>query len=220
MDVKIKLNIKACCLFEHMTGKSFFRCSTPDDILHILYAMYVVSNDSTITYDLFTSMLENKKLAKAFIGEYNSICKYLEQMNLNEQISSYNQGKEPEEGAETTITQLATSLIVQHHMDANYVMYKMEIWEIIPYFQVADNMRKMELIDKRFWTYMQIMPHIDTKKVKTPEKLFQFDFEKAENNDKIKKDLEEKTQAIKQFFEAQRKAKELREKQKEEQNNG
>ena len=81
-------------------------------------------------------------------------------------------------------------------------------------------MRKMDLLDKRFWTYMQIMPHIDTTKVKSPEKLFQFNWEKDENNDKIKKDLDEKTKAIKQFFEHQRQAKMEREKQMEEQNNG
>ena len=221
MDVKVKLNIKACCLYEHLTGKSFFKCNTAEDIINILYAMYVVTNDTNITLDLFKSLLENKNVAKAMMSEYNRICKYLEQMHLDKQISNYNQGKAAEEGEDITVTQLASALIIQHHMDANYVMYKMEIWEIIPYFQVADNVRKMDLVDKRFWTYLQIMPHIDTKKVKTPEKLFQFEFEKAENNDKLKKDLDEKTQAIKQFFEHQRKAKEeQRKKQQEEQNNG
>ena len=207
MDVKVKLNIKACCLYEHLTGKSFFKCNTAEDIINILYAMYVVTNDTNITLDLFKSLLENKNVAKAMMSEYNRICKYLEQMHLDNQISNYNQGKAAEEGEDITVTQLASALIIQHHMDANYVMYKMEIWEIIPYFQVADNVRKMDLVDKRFWTYLQIMPHVDTKKLKSPEQLFKFNWETAENNEKLKKDLDEKTQAIKQFFEHQRKAK-------------
>ena len=207
MDINIKLNIKACCLFEHLTGKSFFKCSTDNDVLNMLYAMYVVSNGSNVTIDFFKSLLENKRLAKAMLTEYNSICKYLEQMHLDKQVGEYNNSGS-DGGEEMTITKLATSLIIQHHMDPHYVMYEMEIWEVIPYFQVADDMRKMELIDKRFWTYMTIMPHIDTKKVKSPDGLFKFEWETTENNEKHKKDLEQKTKLIKGFFEHQRKAKE------------
>lgn len=211
MDVKIRFSIKACCLFEQLSGKSFFKCNEADDIMCLLYAMYVTTNDSNITYNVFLSMLQNKKVAKALMGEYNNICKYLEQLKLNEQFESYNKESTGNNAEEMTITRLASSLIVQHHLDASYVMNQMQLWEIVPYFQVADSMRKMDLIDKRFWTYVSILPHIDGKKIKSADKLFQFDWEKGMNKDKYQKDLDDKTEAIKAFFEAQRKAREERE---------
>ena len=215
MDIKIKLTIKACCLFEQMTGKSFFRCETTEDVIHMLYAMYVVTNDSTMSYQTFLSVLENKRVARALMVEYNNICKFLEQMKLSEQINKYNEGGTGGEGEEMNITKLATSLIVLHGLDPGYVMEKMQIWEIIPYFECADSKRKMELVDKRFWTYLTILPHVDGKKIKSPESLFKFDWEKGKK-DKYAEDLEKKSEFIKAFFEAQKKRRQA----KEEEENG
>ena len=216
MDVRIRFSIKACCLFEQLSGKSFFKCNEAEDVLRLLYAMYVTTNDSTITYKVFTSMLENKRLAKAMMSEYNNICKYLEQLKLNEQFEGYNKGNGGG-GDETTITKIASALIVQHHLDANYVMEKMQLWEIVPYFQVADDVRKMELVDKRFWTWLSICPHIDSKKIKSADQLFKFEWEKDGNKKTwYQEDLDKKTDLIKAFFESQRKRKQA----KEEQENG
>lgn len=214
MDIKIKLTIKACCLFEQMTGKSFFHCETQDDVLHILYAMYVTANDAMTSYKVFLSMLENKKLAKSLMKEYNDICKYLEQLNLAKKIESYNQGKkDDDEGA--TITNIASSLVVLHGLDPHYVMNEMQMWEIIPYFEAAETKRKAELVDKRFWTWLTICPHIDSKKIKSADQLFKFDWEKGQK-DWYQKDLDDKSEYIKAFFENQRK----RKKAKEEEENG
>lgn len=218
MEVKIKLTIKACCLFEQMTGKSFFKCETQEDVLHILYAMFIDTNDLTITYKTFLSMLENKKMVKALMKDYNDICKYLEQLNLNKKIEDYNHGKKGAE-EELTITNIASSLIVQHGLDPSYVMEKMQMWEIMPLFEAAENKRRAELMDKRFWTWLTICPHIDSKKIKSADQLFKFDWEKG-GKQKAEKDLMEKEEYIKKFFEAQRKAREEREKAKEAQEDG
>ena len=215
MDVKIRFSIKACCLFEQLSGKSFFKCNDAEDVIRLLYAMYITTNDSNVTYKVFCSMLENKKLAKAMMAEYNSIAKYLEQLKLNEQFENYNAGNGGG-GEEVTITKIASALIVQHHLDPTYVMEKMQLWEIVPYFEVADNMRKMELIDKRFWTWLTICPHIDSKKIKSADQLIKFDWEKGKKN-KYQEDLDSKTEYIKAFFDNQRKR---FAKAKEEQENG
>ena len=218
MDVKIRFSIKACCLYEQLSGKSFFKCNEAEDIISLLYAMYVTTNDSNITQKVFTSMLENKKVAKAMMAEYNNICKYLEQLRLNEQFENYNAGNGGG-GEEVTLTKLASALIVQHHIDPTYVMEKMQLWEIVPYFQVADDVRKMELIDKRFWTWLTICPHIDSKKIKSADQLIKFDWEKDKKN-KYQEDLDSKTEYIKAFFDNQRKRKKQAEENKEEQKDG
>lgn len=150
------------------------------------------------------------------MSEYNNICKYLEQLKLNEQFEGYKKGNGGG-GDETTITKIASALIVQHHLDANYVMEKMQLWEVVPYFQVADDVRKMELVDKRFWTWLSICPHIDSKKIKSADQLFKFEWEKDGNKKTwYQEDLDKKTDLIKAFFEGQRKRKQA----KEEQENG
>lgn len=219
MDVKIRFSIKACCLYEQLSGKSFFKCNEAEDVLVLLYAMYVTTNDSNVTYKVFASMLENKKLAKAMMSEYNNICKYLEQLKLNEQFEGYNKNNAGGSGEEVTLTKLASALIVQHHLDPTYVMEKMQLWEIVPYFQVADDIRKMELVDKRFWTWLTICPHIDSKKIKSADQLIKFDWEKGQKS-RYQEDLDKKTEYIKAFFAAQRKAREERKKAMEEQKDG
>lgn len=216
MDIKIKLTIKACCLFEQLTGKSFFRCETQDDVLHILYAMFVDSSDTTITYKTFLAMLENRKLAKSLMKDYNDICKYLEQLNLTQRVEEYNKNSNAG-GDEATITNIATSLIVLHGLDPSYVMEKMQIWEILPLFEAAETKRRAELVDKRFWTWLTICPHIDSKKIKSADQLFKFDWEKdSKKKNWYQEDLDKKTEFIKAFFENQRK----RKKAMEEQENG
>ena len=221
MDVNIKLTIKACCLYERLAGKSFFKCETVDDVSYLLYAMFITTNDQLITYELFQSMMENKRFARALMQQYNMMCMYLEQLKVTEQFNEYAKGNTGDTGQEMSMTNIASSLIVMHGVDANYVMDKMQIWEIIPYFEAADSKRKMELVDKRFWTYLTILPHVDGKKIKSPDKLFKFDWEKGSKKD-YERDLEGKSEYIKQFFAAQRKAREEQEKKKamEEQNNG
>ena len=203
MDVKIRFSIKACCLYEQLSGKSFFKCNDAEDVIRLLYAMYVTTNDSNVTYKVFCSMLDNKKVAKAMMAEYNNITKYLEQLKLNEQFENYNAGNGGG-GEEVTLTKIASALIVQHHIDPTYVMEKMQLWEIVPYFEVADNMRKMELIDKRFWTWLTICPHIDSKKIKSADQLIKFDWEKGKKN-RYQEELDNKTEYIKAFFENQKK---------------
>ena len=60
-------------------------------------------------------------------------------------------------------------------------MYEMELWEIQPYLNAADIQRKAELVEKRFWTYLTIAPHIDGKKIRKPEDLVPFEWEKKSN---------------------------------------
>ena len=76
-NYKIKLNVKTCCLFEQMTGKSFLAISDLDDILHLMYASLVVNNDSLfMTYSVFTKLVQDIKVAKWIESEYQKIQEY------------------------------------------------------------------------------------------------------------------------------------------------
>lgn len=98
---------------------------------------------------------------------------------------------------EVTMTDVVASLIMQYHLDPNYVMDRMQLWEIKPYFKCAENLKKAEMVEKRFWTYLTVMPHIDTKKCKSPEKLVPFAWEAKEKSTAAMKDLKNNMKGIK-----------------------
>ena len=95
-----------------------------------------------------------------------------------------------------TMTDFATSLVIDYGMDARYVMYDMDIWELQEYYEAVNTHIKRQMEYDRFWTYIQVMPHIDSKKCKSPDKLVPFDWEKEEKKIKQNKELENNRFAI------------------------
>lgn len=209
-NYNFRLTIKACCLYEQLSGKSFFECVTEEDILLLVYAIIVTCNPGLLmTFSVFQYMLTNKKFAKWVTTQYERVMSYIKQFKGPE-----NEGEgKGQGGVKMTVTKIASALIVQHKVDASYVMNQMELWETTPFLQVAEDVKKSDLVEKRFWTFLQILPQIDGKKMKSPQSLIKFDWEKDDDNKAAKEDLERKQAYIKAFFAAQRK-------KKEEQQNG
>jgi hypothetical protein len=190
-EYKFNLNIKACCYYEQLSGKSFFQCNTKEDVLNLVYAILTTSNENLkITFPVFVSMLENKKVSRWVAEQYKKVMAVAQQLQIHKEDQEASEEKE-QSGDVMTMMKIASSLIVQHHVDAHYVMYDMALWEIMPFLDMADNVRKQELVDKRFWTFLTISPHIDGKKVKEPEDIVKFDFEKGQKErrqEKFEKD--------------------------------
>lgn len=181
-------------MFEKLTGKSFFKMmNTPEDISYMMYAGVIVNNPQyRMDYKSFVEVLSNKKLMKRLVEQYEEASAMLSQFKTKTE----NNGNEDSEDNNLTITQIANSLIIQHHVDAHYVMYEMELWEIPELFEMADSVTKTELAEKRLWTFLQVAPQIDTKKIKTPDKLLPFPWEKEEKKKKAEADLEKERARI------------------------
>lgn len=202
---KFRLCIKACCLYEQLTGRNFFKLSTIDDGAELLYACLVVNNeDLLMTYDTFKTFASDKKVAKWLMKAYSRILEFNQQL---EKASDKEDDKDDEKDAEEiTMTDMAAALIVRHGVDAHYVMYEMDLWEMYPYLNAADIQRKADLVTQRFWTYLTLSPNINTKKIKSPEELVPFDWEKG--NNKAQKDLEENAAAAFAFLSGNKKEEE------------
>lgn len=202
------MNIKACCLYEQMTGRNFLKLGADDNVLMLVYCCLVVNNPSLMmTYPVFETLMEDKKVSKWVTNEYRRACEFNAQIKHQETPKIEEKKKEDIETDEITLTDVASSLIIRHGMDARYVMYDMELWEIQPYFNAADIQRKNELITQRFWTYLTIAPQINTKKIKAPEDMITFEWEENKE-EKIKKKLEKDTPAAVAFLLGNKKKKE------------
>lgn len=119
-EYKIKLTVKAMCLFEQMRNKSFFECND-EDALFIMYAAFIANNDLCMTFDVFVNMLEDKKVSRWLQRELDKYNKYNSQ--FSQAISEI---KETSDEV-IFVSQLAAQLIVSYGLPPEYVMNQMEL---------------------------------------------------------------------------------------------
>lgn len=197
-DIKFEMNIKSICYYEKLTGKSFFNLGD-DDVLDMLYSIYMVNNpDKYLKRESFFNLLGREDIAKYFIRKFSMYGDIMQQFIKDEDTKNIPSKDNPEKTIK--ITDYATTLIIKYGVDAHYVFYEMDVWELNELFEQIDSKLKEDLSQKRFWTYMNIMPHIDTKKCKGPEQLLPFDWEKELIKERKERDLKNNMFAIKNML--------------------
>lgn len=207
-EFKLKLNMKTILLYEEMSGKSFYDVGG-EDIMLLIYCALVVNNDLTITKAHFDTIMKNEKIARELMSKCQSELDFMQQFTPKMEDSE-TQELDGEILENTKISDIIHMLILQHDLDINYVMYQMRLWEIAPLVKTIGEKVKSDMVEKRFWTYMTICPHIDSKKVKGPESLLPFPWEKENKKKDAIKFMEKNKQGIMSFFN----------KDKKEENNG
>lgn len=194
---KMQMNIKSICYFEKISGKSFFKFDM-EDALYLMYATFLVNNPETnITFNVFTGIMENEHISKWMVTKYQDILTVVYQFEkAQEEVKEEKFSMD----VSSTMTDFATSLIIDYGMDARYVMYEMDMWEIGEYFEAVNMHIRREMENERFWTYIKILPHIDSKKCKSPEALVPFDWEKQDKKKRSEAELKDKEFAIKNML--------------------
>lgn len=192
-DIKFDFNIKSICYFEKLSGKSFFN-SDNEDVMLMLYSIYMVNNpDKKMKKEIFFRLLEREDILKWMLKEYTTAS------TIWQQFVSDSDGENSQRKEDTTIRMIdyAMTLIIEYGMDAKYVFYEMDMWEIGELFNAIETKLKRDAVDKRFWAYVNIMPHIDTKKCKSPESLIPYEWEKETIKQKKENELNNNMYAIK-----------------------
>ena len=203
---KIKINGKVMCAYEALTGKPFLKIETPDDVQHLFYCSLVLNNEDfeTMEYDVFQYLMLDEEVVKWMGDEYTKIGRYLTQFKTN--IGDFDEVDDETSGKSDNkvfyMLEAVAGLIVKMGIDPNYVMYKMEEWEIAYYYRMMNEMDRNRLTEDRLWTYLQILPHVG-KKLGSPDKMLPFPWENREK--KIKKELENNTKAAFAFLSKQTK---------------
>lgn len=191
-EFKININMKTIMLFEEMSGKSFYDMDNTDIYL-LIYCAVVVNNNITITYSHFKNIMNNEKIARELFAKCQSELDFIEQFN-KKKVDVNNEVKSVDKPDK--LTNIINLLILNYGIDVNYVMNEMKIWELSPMVKALEEKAKSDMVEKRFWTYLQICPHIDSKKVKSPEDLLPFPWEKDERKQRNLKELENNRFAI------------------------
>ena len=202
---KIKVNGKAMCTYEALTGRPFLKIETEDDIKHLFYASLVSNNEefSTLEYEVFELMLNDRDVLDWMSDEYVKIGRYLQQfktdIGVDEDEKETGEEKDDDDRVFYMLDAIS-GLIVKMGIDPRYVMYDMEEWEITYYYRIMRDMDRERLTEGRLWTYLQVLPHVG-KKLDNPEKMLPFPWEK--NNKKRDKELEKNTPAVIAFLRGQ-----------------
>lgn len=196
---KIKINGKAMCAYEALTGKPFLAIKTEDEIKHLFYCSLVINNEefSTMDYNVFEYLIADKSVMEWMTMEYLNIGSYLSQFSSQVGFDEEEEGKGGKEDDNLFFMLDAISgLIVKMGMDANYVMYDMEEWEISYYYKKMQEMDRDRLTEERLWTYLQMLPHVG-KKLGSPEKMLPFAWEKNMRKKKAEENLKNNLYAAK-----------------------
>ena len=172
--MKVKLNIKAIILAEKILKKSFgkFDVNNDDDIMAVTYGMVAANNDETMTKEMFSKLTKNKKLW-AEIMRLSSI-----EFAYIQQFTEQGETGETGETHDISITDLAVMMII-NGLDPSFV-YDMRTTDISDFIKGIEEQKREGMERDRFWTYLKMLPHIDGKKMKSPQDMITFPWEEAE----------------------------------------
>ena len=195
-DFKLKINMKTILLYEEMSGKSFYEVGG-EDIMLLIYCALVVNNDLSITKNHFDIIMKNEKIARELMAKCQSELDFTQQFIKTDNIVK----QETEEvEKDNKVSNVVNMILLQNNLDINYVMYEMRLWELTPLIKAIEEKTKADMVEKRFWAYLNICPHIDSKKIKGPEDILPFPWEKDNKKEAALKFMDDNNEAIKAFF--------------------
>ncbi|MHB9056206.1 MAG: hypothetical protein ACYC2P_08665 [Paludibacteraceae bacterium] len=183
--MKAKLNIRSIIIAEKLLHKSFgkFDLNSESDLQVITYAMVAANNDETLTMEMFGKLNKNRKLWAEIVRQVRYEFEYMGQ---------FNETSEDHEETDLSITDLAVSMIL-NGLDASFV-YDMRTTDISDFLKGIEEKKREQMEQDRFWTYLKILPHVDGKKLKSPEDLITFPWEAPEKQ-RLKDDEFERAKA-------------------------
>lgn len=206
LDYTLKLNIKSIVLYERLTNESF-SLFKPDieRVLPLLYSMLVANNDLTSTYeDAVEYLFSDEEFLSDLTKKLESLLKFQSQFSTTnfyqeeiEELKEEIKIDKPEKPI--FVNQLIPILVSDCGLSIEYVMNDMHYSEIDLYIHYKDEKYKAEMEDKRFWTYLSMLPHIDSKKCKI-ENLIEFPWEKDKKKKEGLKAIERDRKKFEEFM--------------------
>ncbi len=166
----MKLNLQTIRIAEQLLGKPFgeFELTNEKDADMLVYSLLVSSSDENFSYSTYKHL--SKKVKAKALKQLTSEFSFLQQFSEEETKTK---------SKPVYMGEIAATLIMEG-MDARYVLYEMGLFELKDYMAALDTKIKNKFENSRLWTYFSILPHVDTKKLKSPKDLYLFPWEVEE----------------------------------------
>lgn len=194
MDLKINITLKSIIRLEMLLKKPFISVDFTDtaQVIPFLYCCAISNCDLIITLQEFEELCTNPKilakLLKAFRKEADQIAQF------------QNFAESKEDGEPRFIKHTVSTLILAGGLDPDYVLNKMDI-TLLPMLFEAMNRRDQQAMEQnRLWTYLSMLPHIDAKKLKSPQDLYPFPWEMEEIEKQAEAAIDQNTEMFEKFM--------------------
>ena len=143
-----------------------------------------------MTFDQFKSILDmgniGMKVQRAVSAEMAYLDQFKEEVSDKEEKAPY-------------MGDLA-ALLITFGLDAHFVLYEMKLFEIGDYLKAIDEHKKEQMERDRLWTFYTVMPHVDLKKIKSPQDLMPFPWEREQLEKDALEQLEKDKDMFNKFF--------------------
>ena len=169
------ITVRDLLRYERLLGRSIFAdepdgatliyCTTPE-----AYTRYTLEEWSRTTLGASAFMAkEAKELARELsaLQQYSGLEARDERLEVREEPTANSQ--QPR-----ALTDVVTELLTESVVPADYLLERAELWELTIYIEATQRKRQQRLERERLWSYMGLLPHIDSKKIKRPEDLIPF----------------------------------------------
>ena len=141
-----RLTIKTIIRWEQMRGKSFSQMDYTDkeDIESLLYVMYITSDKSRYTFEVFRQVLTDERFMNAMSSDLGKIMEVVAQFQRKTITSDVGNS----EGSPENIGKIVSTLIMAG-LDAHYALNEMELCDLPLYIEAYE--KKVEnLFKKRY----------------------------------------------------------------------
>lgn len=168
------ITVRDLLRYERLLGRSIFAdepdgatliyCTTPE-----AYTRYTLEEWSRTTLGASAFMArEAKELARelASLQQYSRVEARDESLEVREKQADVR-----------TLTDVVTELLTESVVPADYLLERAELWELTIYIDATQRKRQQRLERQRLWSYMGLLPHIDSKQIKRPEDLIPFSWD-------------------------------------------
>lgn len=192
--INIRLNIRSIILYEAFTDKSFMKFKLDEEnILPLLYSSIIANNDWRHTFDdTVKTVFDDLDTFKILLDKLKTELEFIQQFNQVKDNENNNGDNKDEDTIK--VADIVPILVKECNLDINYVMNDMLYTEVSNYIKYKLQRDKLKLEEKRLFTYLTVVPHIDSKKCSLQQFLpFEWEMEekKKRNLVEIEKHKEE-----------------------------
>lgn len=168
--------LRVLCLYEAMGGASILsgRDVTEEDMLILMHA-YTCVTRGVHNREVFESIVQRDEFRDDI---ENGVAKLLEELSQWASVLPTNGADDEKGGDAPTAREIVGLLVVGCRLPPSYVLDEMELWEASVYIGGLNHMHRRTLEEQRLFTYVGLMPHIDTRQgAVRPEDIITFPWE-------------------------------------------
>ncbi|MCS3200241.1 hypothetical protein [Candidatus Bacteroides intestinigallinarum] len=167
-----------------------------DDVDALLYTTTICNNAGVMyAFEVFRHTLANEKIAHEMISVLERETAVLSQFQTKQETSDLGST----EVTPGMIGELIATLIMSG-LDAHYALEEMELCDLPLYIEAYERKKKEQMESDRLWTYLNILPHVDGKKLPSARDLYSFPWEEMEDMKEAERALAEDAETFEIFM--------------------